>query len=179
MTLSRRPVVVFCGIIASAPHRQEDANHDHRQDLAQVPSSPACPPRRWTSSPRWLRRSPVPLDRCSSRGQQASRLYLLRTGKINVQVQPTALTEPLTIVSLSTFGQLVGWSGFMPNYYTASALCLEDSSLLAFEGQAFNRLLEDNPALGLIVMRRIAQVISQRLRTIQGSVIKLLYHQDQ
>jgi len=66
-----------------------------------------------------------------------------------------------------------------PNYYTASALCLEDSSLLAFEGQAFNRLLEDNPALGLIVMRRIAQVISQRLRTIQGSVIKLLYHQDQ
>ena len=113
-------------------------------------------------------------------GNEASRLYLLRSGKINVQVQPTALTEPLTVVSLSTFGQMVGWSGFMPpNYYTASALCLEDSTLLAFDGQAFNRSLEDNPAVGLIIMRRIAQVISQRLRTIQGVVIKSLYHHDQ
>lgn len=113
-------------------------------------------------------------------GNEASHLYLLRTGKINVLVQPTALTEPLTIVSLSTFGQLVGWSGFMPpNYYTASALCLEDSTLLAFDGQRFNDVLEANPAVGLIVMRRIAHVISQRLRTIQGNVIKSLYRRDQ
>ncbi len=113
-------------------------------------------------------------------GNEASHLYLLRTGKINVLVQPTALTEPLTIVSLSTFGQLVGWSGFMPpNYYTASALCQEDSTLLAFDGQRFNDILEENPAVGLIVMRRIAHVISQRLRTIQGNVIKSLYRRDQ
>ena len=113
-------------------------------------------------------------------GNEASHLYLLRSGKISVQVQPTALTEPLTVVSLSTFGQMVGWSGFMPpNYYTASALCLEDSTLLAFDGQAFNDILEANPAVGLTIMRRIAQVISQRLRTIQGVVIKSLYHQDQ
>lgn len=113
-------------------------------------------------------------------GNEASRLYLLLTGKVNVQVQPTATTEPLTIVSLSAFGQLVGWSGFMPpNYYTASAICQEDSTLLAFDGQAFNRALDDNPAVGLIVMRRIAQVISQRLRTLQGVVLKSLYHDDQ
>jgi CRP/FNR family cyclic AMP-dependent transcriptional regulator len=113
-------------------------------------------------------------------GNEASHLYILLSGKVNVQVQPTALTAPLTIVSLSTFGQLVGWSGFMPpNYYTASALCQEDSTLLAFDGADFNRILEENPVLGLTIMRRIAEVISQRLRTIQGVVIKSLYHHDE
>ena len=151
------------------------------QDLAQSPLFAGLPAEALDQFAALAQEVTCPAGQMLFReGNEASRLYLLRAGKINVQVQPTALTEPLTIVSLSTFGQLVGWSGFMPpNYYTASALCLEDSNLLAFEGQAFNRLLEDNPALGLIVMRRIAQVISQRLRTIQGSVIKLLYHQDQ
>ncbi len=113
-------------------------------------------------------------------GEEACCLYLLLSGKINVQIQPTAMTQPLTIVSLSTYGQLVGWSGFMPpNYYTASAICQEDSRLLSFDGAAFNRLLEQNPALGLVIMRRIAEVISQRLRTIQGVVLKTLYHHDE
>jgi CRP-like cAMP-binding protein len=66
-----------------------------------------------------------------------------------------------------------------PNYYTASAICQEDSRLLSFDGAAFNRLLEQNPALGLVIMRRIAEVISQRLRTIQGVVLKTLYHHDE
>ncbi|MEB2286798.1 MAG: cyclic nucleotide-binding domain-containing protein [Anaerolineae bacterium] len=113
-------------------------------------------------------------------GEEASRLYILLSGKVNVQVQPTALTDTLTIVSLSTVGQLVGWSGFMPpNYYTASAICQEDSHLLAFDGIAFNRLLEEDRALGFTIMRRIAGVISQRLRTVQGVVLKTLYHHDE
>jgi CRP-like cAMP-binding protein len=113
-------------------------------------------------------------------GEEASRLYMLLSGKVNVQVQPTSLTHPLTIVSLSTFGQLVGWSGFMlPNYYTASAVCQEDCCLLAFNGAAFNRVLEDDPALGFPVMRRIAEVISQRLRLIQSIVLKTMYFHDE
>jgi CRP-like cAMP-binding protein len=113
-------------------------------------------------------------------GEDASHLYILLSGKINVQVQPIALTQPLTIVSLSTAGQLVGWSGFMPpSYYTASAVCLENTRLLAFEGAAFNRVLDDHPALGLVVMRRIAGVISLRLRTLQSVVLKNLYHHDE
>ncbi len=113
-------------------------------------------------------------------GEDASRLYILLSGKVNVQVQPIALTQPLTVVSLSSAGQLVGWSGFMPpSYYTASAVCLEDTRLLAFDGAAFNRVLDENPALGLVIMRRIAGVISQRLRSIQSVVLKNLYHHDE
>ena len=113
-------------------------------------------------------------------GEDASHLYILLSGKVNVQVQPIGLTQPLTVVSLNTAGQLVGWSGFMqPGYYTAAALCMEDTRLIAFEGTAFNRLLDDNLALGLVIMRRIAGVISQRVRTLQSIVLKNLYHHDE
>jgi CRP-like cAMP-binding protein len=113
-------------------------------------------------------------------GEAASYLYILLSGKVNIQVQPISLTQPLTILSLSTPGQLVGWSGFMPpSYYTATAVCLEDTRLLAFDGAAFNRVLDDDPAPGLMVMRRIAGVISQRLRTLESVVLKNLYHHDE
>lgn len=113
-------------------------------------------------------------------GEEASHLYILLSGKVNIQVQPIGVKQPLTVVSLSTSGQLVGWSGFMPpSYYTASAVCQENSRLLAFDGAVFNRLIDDQPASGLIIMRRIAGVISQRLRTIQGIVLKNLYQHDE
>lgn len=112
-------------------------------------------------------------------GEEASRLYILLDGKVSVQVQPIGVTQPITILALNTPGQLVGWSGFMPpSYYTAAVVAQENSRLLAFDGAAFNRLLDDNPALGLVIMRRIAGVISQRLRTIQSIVLKNLYHHD-
>jgi len=113
-------------------------------------------------------------------GEEASRLYVLINGRVSVQVQPTSLNQPLTIVTLGTPGQLVGWSGFMPpHYYTAAAVCQERSQLAAFNGVAFNRLLDDDPALGLTIMRRIAEVISERLRNTQRIVLKTLYQSDQ
>jgi len=67
----------------------------------------------------------------------------------------------------------------LPNCYTASAVCQEDCRLLAFDGAAFRRVLENDPALGFTVMRRIAEVISQRLRLIQSIVLKTLYFHDE
>ena len=106
-------------------------------------------------------------------GEEARQLFILLEGRVSIQVQPTSRLEPISIASISQFGQLVGWSGFMPpNYYTATALCQENSRLLAIDGAAFMRLLEADPALGFTVMRRISEVISGRLRNIQRVVLK-------
>lgn len=113
-------------------------------------------------------------------GEEASRLYVLLSGRITIQVQPIGLAHPFTIVSLAMPGELVGWSGFMPpSYYTASAVCQEDCRLLAFDGLGFNAIMNLHPASGLIIMRRIAGVISQRLRMIQSGVLKHIYHHDE
>ncbi len=72
-------------------------------------------------------------------------------------------------------GQLVGWSGFLEEArYTAGATCQADSRLLAFDGAAFMSLLESDAELGFLMLRRITNVISSRLRNIQRFVLKTL-----
>ncbi len=108
-------------------------------------------------------------------GGPATRLFVLLEGKVAIQVMLTSRPESLTVAALSQPGQLVGWSGSMPpNTYTASAVCQADSRLLAFDGSAFMHALEADPVTGFTIMRRIAAVISGRLRNIQGVVLKTL-----
>jgi toluene monooxygenase system ferredoxin subunit len=108
-------------------------------------------------------------------GASASRLYVLLEGKVSIQVQLSSRPERITVASLSQPGQLVGWSGTVhPNNYTASATCQSDSRLLSFDGQAFMQALEADHTMGFLVMRRISEVVSGRLRNIQRVVLKTL-----
>jgi CRP-like cAMP-binding protein len=108
-------------------------------------------------------------------GEHARRLFILLSGKVNIRVQITTRPEPISVATLDQPGQLVGWSGFMPpNDYTATALCQDHCRFLVFEGAAFMSLLETTPAVGFIVMRNIAEAISDRLRNVQRIVLKTL-----
>jgi CRP/FNR family cyclic AMP-dependent transcriptional regulator len=108
-------------------------------------------------------------------GSAATSLYLLMDGKVSIQVGLTSHPQVITVTTLSQPGQLVGWSGVVqPKDYTASAICQANSHLLTFDGQAFMHALEQDPAMGFIIMRRVANVISGRLRNIQQIVLKTL-----
>ena len=108
-------------------------------------------------------------------GGRATRLFVLVDGKVNIQVALSSRPEHLTVASLTRPGQLVGWSGSLSaDTYTASAVCTANSRLLAFDGKAFMTVLEDNPATGFIILRRIADVISGRLRNIQRVILKTM-----
>jgi toluene monooxygenase system ferredoxin subunit len=108
-------------------------------------------------------------------GDPATKLYILLEGKVSIQVALTSRPETISIAVLNQPGSVVGWSGFLPeNRYTAAAMCQADSRLLVFDGAAFMRVLESDPALGFVIMRRIADVISSRLRNIQRFVLKTL-----
>lgn len=108
-------------------------------------------------------------------GSPATHLYLLLAGKITIQVQLTSRPQAVEIAVLSRPGQLVGWSGLVPpHHYTATAVCMENSRLLAMDGKALMHALEDDPGMGFLIMRRISEVISGRLRNIQQVVLKTL-----
>ncbi|MBN2302914.1 MAG: cyclic nucleotide-binding domain-containing protein [Anaerolineae bacterium] len=108
-------------------------------------------------------------------GTAATQVYVLLEGKVGIQVQLSSRPERLTTSLLSQFGQLVGWSGFMPpNIYTATAVCQDNTRLLVLDGAAFMAVLEADPAMGFVIMRRIAGIISGRLRNIQRFVLKTL-----
>jgi CRP-like cAMP-binding protein len=105
----------------------------------------------------------------------ANNLYILLKGKVRIQVQLTSKPETIAITILSQPGQLIGWSGLVPNqHYTAAAICLEDSQMLAIEGTKLMNALEKDCDMGFKIMRKISEVISDRLRNIQQIVLKTL-----
>ncbi len=108
-------------------------------------------------------------------GAAASHLYILLSGEVRIEVQSNTSPQRLATTSLNRPGQLVGWSGFVaPHSYTAAAVCQTECRLLAIPGAALMGALEDDPAMGFIVMRRTAELISGRLRNIQHFVLKSL-----
>jgi CRP-like cAMP-binding protein len=108
-------------------------------------------------------------------GAEACCLYLLLEGKVKIHTHLTSRPERISIAVLNQPGQIIGWSGFLAETrYTASATCQETSCLLEFDGAAFMQLLETDPALGFVIMRRLTEVISSRLRNIQRFVLKTL-----
>lgn len=108
-------------------------------------------------------------------GNAASKVYFLLEGKISVQVQLSSRPETVSLVVLTKSGQLVGWSGMIEGaHYTATAVCMEDSKLLAIDGKQFAAVLEQDPKNGFAVMQRISFVISERMRNLQSVVLKTM-----
>lgn len=115
-------------------------------------------------------------ERLFNEGDRAEHVFILLKGKVSIKTRVGSTPREVTIAILNQPGRVIGWSGLMSSdrYYSAAAQCDEDSTLLIFDGEAFSQALKDDPQMGFIIMRRIADVISTRLRNIQQVVLKTL-----
>jgi CRP/FNR family transcriptional regulator, cyclic AMP receptor protein len=108
-------------------------------------------------------------------GEKADKLHFLLNGSVALRVKLTSRPESITVSFVSMPYQIFGWSGVVaPHHYTSSAECDEDSNLLIIPAEAFMNLLEQNPEQGFIVMRRIAEIIADRLRNSRQALLKTL-----
>ncbi len=108
-------------------------------------------------------------------GEEAKYLYILTEGSVTIQVRLSSRPERVSVAVVNQPYHGFGWSGVVaPFHYTASSLCQEDSRLIAIEGQALMKLLEQEPVAGFIVMKRIAEVVSSRLRNSRAALLKTL-----
>ena len=72
-------------------------------------------------------------------------------------------------------GDLVGWSGLIGDgRMTATATTTEDSALIAMSGRRLRDLCGSESELGYVLMKRIAQVLSQRLLSTRLHLLDLL-----
>jgi CRP-like cAMP-binding protein len=95
-------------------------------------------------------------------GKPANKFYLVRNGKISVQVP--ALMGPT--LELQTLGedQILGWSWLIPPYrWNFHARALEDSEVLEFDGSAILARCEEDPKFGYELFKRFAALMSERL----------------
>lgn len=108
-------------------------------------------------------------------GEKADKLHFLLNGSIALRVKLTSRPESVTVSFVSSPYQSFGWSGVVaPYHYTSSAECEEDSRLLIIPAEPFMNLLESHPGHGFVIMRRIAEIIADRLRNSRQALLKTM-----
>jgi len=76
-------------------------------------------------------------------------------------------------------GDLVGWSGVIgEGRMTATAKVTEDTTMICLSGQRLKELCSCEPDLGYVLMKRIAQVLSQRLLATRLQLLDLFAHSE-
>ena len=93
-------------------------------------------------------------------GNHASRFYVLMRGRVNLTVGGTHQT----VFTVNHAGEAFGWSSLLGhNVYAATARCAEPTLLLRIDRVKFNMILDQHPANGLILIRRLGVMLGHRL----------------
>jgi CRP-like cAMP-binding protein len=100
-------------------------------------------------------------------------MWLILSGKIEIS-RVTADGWRQTLVVLSV-GHFFGELSILENRkHVASAVALEDTELLLFPKEAFEKMMEEDCALALNIVKRIAIVMSKNLRRMNDKFLSAL-----
>jgi CRP/FNR family cyclic AMP-dependent transcriptional regulator len=103
-------------------------------------------------------------------GDPANTFYALRRGAVALEIAPPA-QPPLVIETLHA-GDVLGWSWLFPPYRVRyDARATDEVHAIAFDGACLRDKCDTDHDLGYDLMRRFAQVITERL---QATRIRLL-----
>jgi len=106
-------------------------------------------------------------------GEQTEYLYLVLEGEIQIRYKPED-GPALTVVHVQPEG-LVGWSAAIGNpRYTSSAVCVADCKLICTRNQDLRQLFLDHQETGMLLLERLADLISERLQSTHQHVKVLL-----
>jgi CRP/FNR family cyclic AMP-dependent transcriptional regulator len=97
----------------------------------------------------------------------AEKVYILQEGRVAVQMHLRSDLEPNGDATIEevTPGRIFGWSALVrQRRFTASVRALEKVKVIAIKSTNLNALFEENSHIGFVVMKRLADVISSRLR---------------
>ena len=93
-------------------------------------------------------------------GDQANNFYTLIKGRIRLSLGETGQT----VYTVSHAGEAFGWSSLIGrDVYTASAECIEPTTLMKIENEKLLKILEDDPSNGLILFKQLAGTLGNRL----------------
>jgi CRP/FNR family cyclic AMP-dependent transcriptional regulator len=108
-------------------------------------------------------------------GERADKLHFLLKGSLALRVNIMSKPESITVSFVAKSYECFGWSGLVaPHYYTASAFCEEPCQVMDIAGKELMQILTDNTDAGFIVMHRMADLISHRLRNSRQALFKTM-----
>ena len=95
-------------------------------------------------------------------GSKEERLYVIEHGVVGIilEVGPLAQRQVQAVTDYEVFG----WSAMLDPYIcTATVKALEQTKVLAFDGQELSSLCISKPEIGCRISRGIARVVAMRL----------------
>jgi CRP/FNR family transcriptional regulator, cyclic AMP receptor protein len=96
-------------------------------------------------------------------GEDADQFYLIRQGKVSLEVFTTRGPAPIQTIST---GDTLGWSWLIPPYkWRFDARAIEMTLAFALDGKCLRGKCDDDPRLGYELLKRIAAIIADRLHS--------------
>jgi len=103
-------------------------------------------------------------------GEPASQFFLIREGKVALEIHG-APRGPITIETIET-GEVLGWSWLFPPYrWHFSGRVIEPTRAIALDGVCLRNKAEEDPRLGYELMKRVAQIMMERLQATRMQVL--------
>ncbi|GGP62789.1 cyclic nucleotide-binding domain-containing protein [Streptomyces calvus] len=104
-------------------------------------------------------------------GGTADRFWVIRSGAVSLD-QPVNDLRRVTVAGLGA-GDLLGWSWlFPPHEWDFGAIAFSPVRAYEFDAAAVLRLCEEDPQLGLVLVRNVAEVLAHRLEMTRGKLME-------
>ncbi|MGV9557015.1 cyclic nucleotide-binding domain-containing protein [Streptomyces sp. NPDC003401] len=104
-------------------------------------------------------------------GGTADRFWVIRSGAVSLDQQVTSV-QRVTVATLGA-GDLLGWSWLFPPYrWDFGAEAFSPVRAYEFEARAVLKLCEEDPALGLSLVRIVAEILAHRLETTRSRLME-------
>ena len=104
-------------------------------------------------------------------GGTADRFWVIRSGAVSLDQQVTS-QQRVTVAGLGS-GDLLGWSWlFPPHRWDFGAVAFSPVRAYEFDAAEVLGLCEEDPQLGLILVRSVAEILAYRLETTRGKLME-------
>jgi CRP-like cAMP-binding protein len=111
-------------------------------------------------------------DRIFSEGEAASRFYVIRHGRVALEVH-SPVRGPLVIDTMDE-GEVLGWSWLVSPYrYFGDARAVTPVSATALDGTCLRGKCEADAELGYQLLKRVTDVMYQRLQSARVRLLDL------
>lgn len=104
-------------------------------------------------------------------GGTADRFWVIRSGAVSLTQRVSSLHQ-VTVASLGA-GDLLGWSWLFPPYrWDFGAEAFSPVRAYEFDAAAVLGLCEEDPRLGLTLVRSVAEILAHRLEMTRGQLLE-------
>lgn len=112
-----------------------------------------------------------PGDYISKAGDQADKFYIIREGRVAIEVQPPS--RGAIIVETLADGDVLGWSWmFEPHKWILDARALETVRVISLDGVCLRKKMENDHDFGFEMFNRFAKLMLGRIKALRKQLIE-------